>query len=184
MRTHFAKMVGAVMLCMAFGAEAQQPGRGQEVLKVELSNFPRYGREVTSKEHLDALSKSGRELAQELKAGKKLWVFVIGHADFDAKGREFEKEISRQRAKAARDVYEVQFKGWAIQERLTRDQISHVEFMHFGVGTCCPVVPKPKSETDRKKNRRVKIFWGPQFDIYSANQAGQALADRVTAEGR
>ena len=61
-------------------------------------------------------------LVQAVLAGQSVDVMVIGHADFDGKGREFEIGVSRERAAGAESSLETFFSQAADSAALPTDQ--------------------------------------------------------------
>jgi len=80
---------------------------------------------------------------------------IIGHADFDAQGRDFEIGVSRERADSAEGAVEAIFAR--LTSTLSPEQKNLIHFAAIGVGTQRPVFPSPLNEDQRKANRRVEL---------------------------
>jgi outer membrane protein OmpA-like peptidoglycan-associated protein len=86
-------------------------------------------------------------------------VRLIGHADRDVqRGRQFENRISHERALAVRHALERLIGNRAISSRIRWDV--------RGVGSSQLVVQNPRTEAERRRNRRVDISSeGPAFPL-------------------
>jgi outer membrane protein OmpA-like peptidoglycan-associated protein len=122
-----------------------------------IADYPRYGTEVSSLPPFiqTELTAFAATLVAPALGGQKVDVMVIGHADFDTKGRDFEVEVSRERAASAERAVEAIFARLAAA--LPSEQRSLVHFAAIGVGTQRPVFPSPSNEEQRKANRRVEL---------------------------
>jgi outer membrane protein OmpA-like peptidoglycan-associated protein len=126
---------------------------------VTFSDYPRYGTDVNAlPPDLQAGMKAfATGLVALALSGQSVDVTVIGHADFDAKGRAFEAEVSRQRAAGAENALETFFVQAANAVALPADRLKFVRFTAIGAGTLRPVHAKPVNEEQRKNNRRVEL---------------------------
>jgi len=80
-------------------------------------------------------------------------VGLVGHADKDPLGPRIEKPISEQRALAVQRELEKFINNPSIVSRIT--------WPKAGAGANSLIVPDPKTEPERRRNRRVEIFLGP-----------------------
>lgn len=126
-----------------------------------IADYPRYATAVAALplEDQAALRTFSIGLVGAVIAGQSVDVMVIGHADFDAKGREFELGVSRERAAGAESAAEAVFNQEADARRIPQDRRKLVRFSAIGIGTQRPVNPNPVDEEQRKANRRVEIVF-------------------------
>jgi outer membrane protein OmpA-like peptidoglycan-associated protein len=128
---------------------------------VTFNDYPRYGTDVSA---LPPAVQQGMKnfatgLVGAVIAGQSVDVTVIGHADFDAQGSDFEIDVSRQRAAGAESALETFFNQASDVANLSAQSRRLVTFVSIGVGTQRPVVPHPLNEDDRKANRRVEFVF-------------------------
>lgn len=128
---------------------------------VTIADYPRYGTDVaalnpTMQAEMKAFATG---LVGAVLAGQSVDVMVIGHADFDVKGRKFEVDVSRERAAGAESALETFFSQAADAALLPADRRKLVRFTAIGVGTQRPVFPSPVNEEQRKANRRVELVF-------------------------
>jgi hypothetical protein len=139
-----------------------------------LANYPAH-KVTATPEHTSAMRESATALAREAQRGATVWVLVVGHADFDPKGRDFEYAISLARSSSAANDYRALFDEQADAAALSLAQRQRVTFDAIGAGTQQPVVRRPTSESDRRLNRRVEILW------FDDGAAVQSLRTRLAA---
>jgi hypothetical protein len=100
------------------------------------------------------------DIIKAVKAGGTVRLRVYGHADFDAKGREFETKVSVERASVAQQTLMSYLVAQAELEGISRDKLlAALDATIQGMGTKQPKVAHPQNEADRKQNRRVEFFW-------------------------
>lgn len=141
-----------------------------------IPDYPRYATSVTDlAPHLIADMKDiARRIVNELLANNSVNVIVEGFADFDAKGRDFEQQVSIDRAIGARTflVDEVHRIGQAAG--LSATVLKRFSVQSAGFGSRRPTVRYPANEDDRKQNRRVHIVWDtapvPSQDVQPFDQ--------------
>jgi hypothetical protein len=139
-----------------------------------LANYPAHTVTATP-EHTSAMRESATALVREARRGAAVWVLVVGHADFDSKGREFEFAISLARGSSAANDYRALFDEQADAAGLNLAQRQRVTFDVVGAGTQQPAVRRPISESDRRLNRRVEILW------FDDGASVQSLRSRLAA---
>ncbi len=140
---------------------------------VVLSDYPRYATSPPP-QHLETLRKIGQALAgaaSQANGSNMLQVSIVGHADFDAKGRRFENEVSVDRAKNARDAIVDAFTVAADQMMLDDRKRRLVSFEYSGRGTSDPLFPVTAPMSQRVQNRRVVVSWAPVAVIRPSSRA-------------
>ena len=135
------------------GAFAQQ--------SITIADYPQHGTDINALDQsvqleLRAFSTA---LVGAVLAGQSVDVAAIGHADFDAQGRAFEVQVSRDRAAGAERTVEAFFDAAANLALLPGDKRRLVRFSTMGVGTQRPVFANPANEDERKANRRVELVF-------------------------
>src|SRR5262249_21963707 len=119
-----------------------------------VSGFPRYRNTFASLPPLEQqnVRNIARRIAQSFRPGCQAlrWVRLVGHADRDVqRGPAFEQRISIERAMAVQQ---------ALQRLIGNSGIvSRIAWQPSGVGAQSLIVPNPRSEADRRRNRRVDI---------------------------
>jgi hypothetical protein len=159
--------------------------QAQELPFVVLSDYPRYAT-TPPPQHLETLRKIGRALAgaaSQADGSTMLQVSVVGHADFDAKGRAFENEVSVDRAKSARDAIVDAFTDAANQMLLDDGKRRLVSFEYSGRGTSEPLFPSSAPMSERVQNRRVVVSWAPVAVIRPTSRAAVDRCASVIATG-
>lgn len=124
-----------------------------------LEDYPRYGKSPSAEQlrHMDPVVE---DVVQAIKAGAVATVRLVGHADFDANGRAFETRVSEERAAAAQQTLLAKISARASLEGISQDRLwANLNMSAKGMGTREPVVTNPRSEEERKRNRRVDIHW-------------------------
>jgi outer membrane protein OmpA-like peptidoglycan-associated protein len=152
-----------------------------------VADYPRYATRVTDlRPDLVARIKAfANAVVGALLANHQVIVIVEGFADFDAKGRDFEQQVSIDRAMSARKFIVDEVHRMARATRLPTAALKRFSVQSVGFGSRRPSVNHPQSEDDRRQNRRIHIVWqstplprakGPSF--------GQALGQAERALGR
>jgi hypothetical protein len=123
-----------------------------------VSGFPRHSNTISSLPgaEQEKIRASALLIRGSFQAGCQpiLNVGLVGHADRDLqRGPDFEKRISVERAFSVRRALEGFIANPAIVARIT--------WQVTGVGASALIVPSPKTEQERARNRRVEIFPGP-----------------------
>jgi hypothetical protein len=128
---------------------------------VTFADYPRYGTDVAAlpPDVQIRMRAFAAGLVGAVLGGQSVDVIVIGHADFDAKGRQFEVTVSRERAAGGESALEIFFSQAADAVHLSADRRMLVRFAAIGVGTQQPVFPSPQNEEQRKGNRRVQLVF-------------------------
>ena len=148
------KPFAILLFCFAHASFA-----GAAETSMTVADYPRYATDVST---LPADAQTGMRtfatgLVGAILAGQSVDVTVIGHADFDAKGKEFEIDVSRDRAAGGDKALETFFNQAADAAALPANKRKLAHFVSIGVGTERPVFPKPANEEERKANRRIEI---------------------------
>lgn len=166
-------------------AEWEQPLACPSPTRITISGYPRYQNTVAS---LPANEQSKlRQLAQAIVGSFRSEhnpvriVFITGHADRDVQGgREFENRVSRDRALQTMRALKALINNEAIASRII--------WKYRGVGSSQSAVPSPKTERDRRLNRRVDISpiscGGPfgksaVFDHCDGRSCGQTVRSKL-----
>jgi hypothetical protein len=109
---------------------------------------------------------------------------LVGHADRDIqRGPAFEKRISIERTVAVQQALKQLINNPAISSRITWDV--------SGVGATSLVVPKPRTEADRARNRRVEVSLNgkgpdpgsPDYIRWAQGCLNQVLGIRLAVTG-
>jgi len=149
----------ATLAVVGFGAASAQSPAGDIEDQLSLDDFPIHQTSLPAR-HRAAIEQNAVKLLERLKSerGKHVYVIVSGFADFDARGRDFERQVSEERAAIAVSYFKKQLYAKSRQfgfDRETLDQ--RVLYDENGHGTSHS--KPPKSEADRRKNRRVEVQW-------------------------
>ena len=120
-----------------------------------VSGFPRYQNSVRSLPPVEQqkIRSIARLISQSFQPGCPpiRTVRLVGHADRDVqRGAVFEKRISAERALAVQQALKQLISNPAISSRIAWDA--------GGVGATSLVVPNPRNEAERARNRRVEIW--------------------------
>lgn len=121
---------------------------------VTISDYPRYGTGLSPAQTLE-LRAFAKAIVLALRTGQSVSVSVVGHADFDAQGRDFEIAVSRDRANAADKTLHTLLVEEGANAGLPADKMQSVQTLVFANGTATPVYSNPASEEQRRANRRV-----------------------------
>jgi hypothetical protein len=114
-------------------------------------------------------------------AGAQIEIKIYGHADFDAKGRDFENEVSLERAQAAKTSLEGLVKEEATKSLLPEVRLQSITYSVMGLGTLRPVFTNPNSEEQRKANRRVEFLWATTIAPVAQESVFQRCVKVLTA---
>jgi hypothetical protein len=131
----------------------------QSAPSITIADYPRHGT-APSPVQLDQLRRVAMGIAGTLLTGADVNVSIVGHADFDAQGRAFETEVSRERARGAEASLTALVLQEAARVGLPVARAQSVHYTAVGLGTARPVFPSPSNEDERKGNRRVEILVG------------------------
>ena len=119
---------------------------------VVLSGFAQHQTGVTAlpfseQSKLEALAV---RIVESYRSGEPVRIVqVIGHADRDPRGPRFEQQVSQQRAAAVRAFLQ--------QRAQARGVSGPITWTAQGAGATRPVVRQPRSEADRRRNRRAEV---------------------------
>lgn len=155
---------------------------------IVIDDYPRYATAIPPS-HLALIQPLITTIIETLKSGGTIRVTIVGHADFDAKGREFETQVSMERATVGRDTLLAMLVPQAAPAGFSRDKVlAALNLTLDAKGTTQPRQPRPASEDQRKQNRRVEFFWEatqPPPPSPPDDTKGQhiALANGVTFSG-
>ena len=153
---------------------------------VVLEDYPRYSA-TPSPENAARLKSIGTALAAaaSIATGERmLQVLVVGHADFDAKGREFELEVSNDRARAARDAIYSAFEAAANQMALSDAKVRLISIEWQGRGTSAALYGPDQPMSLRIKNRRVEVSWAPVDVIRPSTSVSTARCAQIITAAR
>jgi outer membrane protein OmpA-like peptidoglycan-associated protein len=152
-------------LTPAFQQEVTRP-RQQAVTSLRSQVISGFSRYVSSVARLPAVERQkidrlARFIAYGLRSGRETIraIRLVGHADVDTPRRPaFERQVARARAQAVLDGL------WQALERVERSSggalppySSRVAWEVHSAGATRLLVPKPRTESDRVRNRRVEI---------------------------
>lgn len=127
-------------------------------LSSTISDYPRYGTEFNAQQQQE-LRHAARAVAGMLFTGASVDVAIFGHADFDAGGSPVELRVSTERARSAENALRSMIAQELAAISLPPDRIRNVTITSTGIGTLRPVFPRPRSEEERRANRRVEFVW-------------------------
>lgn len=138
------------LLC-AGGAWAQSP--------VNIPDYPAHGTELTPPQRTE-MNRFAAAVVAVVNGGARLQISVIGHADFDPQGREFENRISRERAENAQATLRELIDQQARDQAVPPEKLRAVTYLPpIGMGTQSPVFRPPLTPEKRAANRRVQLVW-------------------------
>jgi outer membrane protein OmpA-like peptidoglycan-associated protein/peptidoglycan hydrolase-like protein with peptidoglycan-binding domain len=145
-------------------AALQQRGGCPAPAQVTVSGFRRYQNAVASLPPLERrkIEHIAHLIRQSFQPGCRpiLNVRLVGHADRDIqRGPVFEKRISVSRARAMEQALKASLRNPRIASRIA--------WQPSGVGASALIVPNPRTEPERARNRRVEVFLsqrGPRPD--------------------
>src|SRR5262249_23212824 len=126
-----------------------------------IRDYPRYGTalDATQREQLRHFATA---IVGAVVAGREVNVSIFGHADFDAKGRDFEMKVSKERADAAETELRSLLTDEANKAALPAARLLSVHLVATGNGTLNPVFTNPSGKDEQKQrraNRRVEFVW-------------------------
>lgn len=159
--------VGLALAMAAVAAQAQQVTQ-----PVVIDDYPRYATAPPAK-YQDTLRRIGRALAgaaASARGDNMLQLSVVGHADFDAKGRQFENEVSVDRAHSVREAIVASFNEQADAMHLDDRKRRLVSFEYVGMGTSQALHPASADMSLRVLNRRVEVTWVPVAVVRPTNK--------------
>ncbi len=136
----------------------QSQANGTAAITTTISDYPRYSTALNSSQTSE-LRAVATAVVGALLTGAEVSVSIYGHADFDAKGREFEIKVSTERAQAATASLTTLLKEEAAKVQLSDSRLQSIQYIVMGIGTSRPVYYKPANEEERKANRRVDFVW-------------------------
>jgi hypothetical protein len=119
-----------------------------------ISDYPALATRVQP-EQLAAIRTVARNVVLTASTSSAVLVEVVGHADFDSRGRAFEMAVSVDRAKNAAAILLADIQTeLALQQQPTyvRDRITVTQ---AASGTNFALFRRPKNEQERRANRRV-----------------------------
>jgi hypothetical protein len=119
-----------------------------------ISDYPRYGTEPSPTQREDVRN-IARQIVDTLLTGGEVNLTVIGHADFDAKGQDFELDVSLKRALGAEMTIRSLVQEEIVKTALPATALQSVHSNSIGLGTARPIHSPPDNDEERKQNRRV-----------------------------
>lgn len=145
-------IIVAIFLMISSSVQAQNRS-------IEIPDYPRYATTLNPTQQ-DQLRRFAGLVVGALGAGQKVNVSVFGHADFDAQGRQFEIDVSQERANTGEAALRQMIQEEARTANLPLDRLTNFEVISStGIGTLRPKVASPRSEADRRANRRIEIVY-------------------------
>jgi outer membrane protein OmpA-like peptidoglycan-associated protein len=132
---------------------------------VIVADYPRYATKVSDlrTDQVKSLRALASRVVMLLAANQAVSVVVEGFADFDAKGREFEQQVSIDRAISARNFLADQVHSMAPGAGLTNTALAQFSAQSAAFGSRRPSVRFPRTEDDRRQNRRIHIVVDTQL---------------------
>lgn len=130
---------------------------GQGIPSITIADFPRYGTEPTPVQR-EELRRVAMAIVGTLLTNNEVNISVLGHADFDAHGRDFEIDKSRERAQGAENSLKALVDEESAKANLPASSQQLVHYTVVGLGTARPVNLHPRNEEERKANRRVEFI--------------------------
>lgn len=173
-------------------SEAVDPILQSKTTTVMISDYPRYGTRVANlrPDLVDSLKAVSKGIIRELLANRRVMVVVEGFADFDAKGRDFEQQVSLDRSASARSFIVGEVHRLARVAALPPRVLQHFSAGSVGFGSRRPSIRNPRNEEQRRQNRRVHVLLessplpqptGPSFQ-QAIDRAEKSLG-RITRPG-
>ncbi len=149
---------------------------------IVIDQYPRYAREMTE-DRARKLDPLIAKIVETVKSGGRIEVSIVGHADFDAKGRAFETKVSVERADAAAETLMKKLMAQAKLAGLTPEKVLAALDLHRkGIGTRQAV--KPRNDEDRRRNRRVEFSWKSLQSLPPLPPPDDGKAMRVVSAAR
>lgn len=127
---------------------------------VVIADYPRYATKVSElrPDQVASLRSIANGIVGAFLAGQQVSVIVEGFADFDAKGRDFEQQVSIDRAISARSFLVEEVHKIALAVGLSFPILKHFSAQSVGFGSRRPSVRYPKTEDERRQNRRIHVL--------------------------
>ena len=160
------------------------PQMARSVVRSSVGGFARYRNDVASlppdeRQRIDRLAQSIVETHVNGSSPINT-IRVIGHADFDTPRRPvFENYVSAQRARSAMLALRAAIDFHGARLAPSRTTLSHrIKWQRFAVGATMPAVARPRSETERARNRRVDILLETERPLAPPRQAFAQISTR------
>ena len=122
-----------------------------------ISDYPALATKVQP-EQLAVIRTFARDVVLPASTSTAVLVEVVGHADFDSRGRAFEQAVSVDRAKNAAAILLSFIQEEIAQQQQPSSLRDRITFTQVGSGTTSPLFPRPKNEQERRANRRVDFI--------------------------
>lgn len=124
-----------------------------------LDNFPRHATSTSSlrPDQIATLKLLANAVVGALLANHRAEVLVEGFADLDANGRDFEQQVSMERARNGRDALLAEIRQLAGQLGVNADQMAALSIQTAAFGSQRRVVAQPRNEDERRLNRRIHV---------------------------
>ena len=150
-----------------------------------IRDYPRYGTalDATQREQLRHFATA---IVGAVVAGREVNVSIFGHADFDAKGRDFEMKVSKERADAAETELRSLLTDEANKAALPAARLLSVHLVATGNGTLNPVFTNPSGKDEQKQrraNRRVEFVWSVAIAPTPVKPAAFERCQKTIASG-
>jgi outer membrane protein OmpA-like peptidoglycan-associated protein/pimeloyl-ACP methyl ester carboxylesterase len=141
-----------------------------QTIRETISGFSRHSNAIPHQERAKIV-RIAQLIVQSYRSGQPIrTVRLVGHADRDVKrGASFEKKISGDRA--------LEVKKQLINSIRSPTIASRVSWQIKALGSTQLVVPNPKTENDRRRNRRVDIIFSPTLSCLKPSDVIDARID-------
>jgi len=128
---------------------------------VVIADYPRYATSVTDlrPDQVACIKAFAKGIVGALLANHRVSIVVEGFADFDAKGRDFEQQVSIDRAISARSFIIDEVHRMAQTTGLPSAALTRFSAQSAAFGSRRPSVRYPRNEGQRRQNRRIHIRW-------------------------
>jgi flagellar motor protein MotB len=128
---------------------------------VVIADYPRYATNVTDlrPDQVACVKAFAKGIVGALLANHRVSIVVEGFADFDAKGRDFEQQVSIDRAISARTFIINEVHRMARATGLPSAALARFSAQSAAFGSRRPSMRYPRNEDQRRQNRRIHIRW-------------------------
>jgi len=102
-----------------------------------IADFPQYGTQLSAGQR-EELRGFALAVVGTVLTGAQVGVSIVGHADFDARGRDFEISVSQKRAHGARAALTDLLREEAARVAIPESRLQAISYQVTGVGTLTP----------------------------------------------
>jgi len=146
----------AALLLLSVAAQAAWAQLGTTIT---IADYPPHGRALSPAQTAE-MNRFAAAVVAVLNGGASINIGIVGHADFDPLGRQFENQVSRERAESAQATLQRLIDDQARQQAVPPARLQGLHFTPpVGLGTQRPMFAHPANEQERAGNRRVEITW-------------------------